>query len=207
MDASNAGNRGIAWIGATNMRTTRCLQTSLVIFLKHEGVVPLRVCPELGIIMERAQRERSATAPTAHHLGCQQFFFVRRVRIRLEKAAKVGNPLMKLTKNDVRAVVAEYFRRGLLHAADFVRVAEHEFTGFEWLFMWIRSRNAAAFDRGMTDSIAEAEGLFFVWQRMTVLAPDGFNSGHRLIGFAGPRDRRFEPFSIRGNGYDDHVDI
>src|SRR6185295_12296089 len=62
MDASDAGNRRIAWISTTNMRTTRCLQASLVIFLKHEGVVSLRVCAELWIIMERAQRERSAAA-------------------------------------------------------------------------------------------------------------------------------------------------
>src|ERR1041385_6858682 len=133
MDASHAGDRGVTWVGSANMRTTRCFQTSLVIFLKHEGVVSLRVCAELGIIMERTQRERRATAPTAHHLGGQQFFFVGRVRIRFEKAAEVGNPLMKLAKNDVCAVVAEYFRGGLLHAADFVPVADHELNG---VFMW-----------------------------------------------------------------------
>src|SRR6185436_21089848 len=103
---------------------------------------------------------------------------------------------MKLAKNNVSAVASEYFRRSVLHASDFIRRAEHEFTGFEWLFMGICSGNSAAFDRGMADSIAKAEGLFLVWQRMTVLAPDGFNPGHRLIGFARPRDRRFETFSI-----------
>src|SRR6185436_9218049 len=142
-------------------------------------------------------RERSTTAPPAHHLRCQQLFVVGRLRIRFEKATKVGHPLMKLAKNDVRAVVTEYFRRSLLHAAGFVSVTDHEFTGFEWLFMRICSRNATAFDRGMTDSIAKAEGLFVVWQCMTVLAPDGFNARHRLIGFARSRDRRFESFSIR----------
>src|SRR5688500_9773229 len=104
--------------------------------------------------MERTQRERSAAAPTAHHLGCQHFFFVRGFRIRLEKAAKVGNSLMKLAKNDVRAVASEDFRSSLLHAAHFIGIAEHEFTGFEWLLFGICSGNAAAFDRGMTDSIA-----------------------------------------------------
>src|SRR5687768_12122350 len=103
---------------------------------------------------------------------------------------------MKLAKNHVRAVTSEYFRRSLLHAADFIVIADHEFTGFEWLFVGIRSGNAAAFDRRMTDSVAEAEGLFFVWQRMTVLAPDRFNADHRAIGFACPCHRRFETFCI-----------
>src|SRR5262249_36215192 len=111
------------------MRTTRCFKSSFVVFLKHEGVVPVRVRPELRTIMEWAKRQRCATAPTTHHLGCQQFLFIGSARIRLEKAAEVSDSLIKLSKDDVRAIASEDLRCSLLHTTEFIAVAEHEFSG------------------------------------------------------------------------------
>src|SRR5687768_225047 len=114
---------------------------------------------------------------------------------------------MKLAKNDVRAVASEDFRSSLLHAAHFIGIAEHEFTCFEWLLFGLCSGNAAAFDRRMPDSIAVAERLFFVRQRVAVLPPHGFNSGHLPVSLPSSFKRRLEPLLVGRNRYEDYVNV
>src|SRR5215510_15193155 len=89
---------------------------------------------------------------------------------------------MQLAKDDVRPVSAQDFRHGLHGATHLVRVTENEITGLKRLLLRITSGDAASFYGRVTDAIPKSKRLCFGWQGMTVLSPDGFNSGHFAVG-------------------------
>ena len=158
-----AGDTRIACICTTNVTPTGRFHSRFIVFLKHKVVVAPRVRSEFGVIMERAQCQRRTAAPATHHLRRKQLLVVHFAGISLQKFTEVGHALMKLSEDNVGSVPAKDFRRCLLNSAKFICVTNHKLTGFKRHFAWIRSRNPAAFDRGMTDSIAITEWFFLVW--------------------------------------------
>src|SRR5437879_2244459 len=67
MDADYTGYIGVACVHPTDVRSTRGFVTDRVVILKDEGIVASRVCPKLGIIVQRAHGQGRATAPASHH--------------------------------------------------------------------------------------------------------------------------------------------
>src|SRR5436853_6972764 len=119
--------------------------------------------------MERAQRQRSTASPPPHHLGRDPFLLFGVCRIRLHIPPERRHPLVQLAKNDVTSIAPEHIRlRDGWALTHFIRVTQNEFSGFQRAFVGIRTRNAASFDRGMTDSIPEAERLFITGESAAI---------------------------------------
>src|ERR1700722_9547239 len=69
--------QSVARIHTSNVRTERAHQPLRVIRVT-ENVVAIGVCAQLGIVTFRGEHQRCTTAPSAHHLRCDQFLFFRR---------------------------------------------------------------------------------------------------------------------------------
>src|SRR5215471_13963819 len=104
---------------------------------------------------------------------------------------------MQLAKDDVGSIAAQDFGHSLLNAAQLVPVTEHEITGLDRLLFRITSGDAASFDGWVADSVLESKRLCLSRQGMTVLSPDGFDSGHLAVGFACAFEGGFKPRFVR----------
>ena len=91
---------------------------------------------------------------------------------------------MKFAKDYIGAISSQQLRFRALDSTELVWITQHKLAGFEWLFAWICSRNAAAFNGGMTNAILKPERFLFVRQGVTILSPDRLDADHRLIRLA-----------------------
>ena len=94
-----------------------------------EVVVPLRICPKLGIVLVGRQHERGAAAPAAHQLGCDQFLLVRGLAVLAKEVAKPPDMLREPAVGHVAAVEREIFGLRIIgYDTVFVWIAEDELT-------------------------------------------------------------------------------
>jgi hypothetical protein len=158
----DAGDRRVARVRASDVRTPRRFETRRVILFKEEIVVTPGIGAKFRIIVNRTERERRAASPASHHLCGKKFLAHFTRRIRFQVFAKVRDSLMELAKNNVRPVSTEQLRFGLLDASQLIRLAENELACLEGLFFGIASRNPTSFNCGMADAVPESEGLLLI---------------------------------------------
>src|SRR5829696_1512271 len=185
------------------MRATRCFEARRIICFKKEVVVASWIGAELGVIMKWTECQRCAAAPPAHHFCGQQFFVFDTRRIRFHILTKCGDALVQLAKGDVCSVPAENFRLSSLHPTQLISIAQHKLPRLKRLFSGIGSRNAAAFDRRVTDPVAKSEWFSFSCQCMTVLTPDCLDSRHVAVSLARATESCFQSLLI-GRDRDEH---
>src|SRR3954471_14842025 len=105
---------------------------------------------------------------------------------------------MKLPKSHVATIAAQDLRLGdSVRVTHFVRVAEHKFAGFQRLLMRVAARNAAAFDRGMTDAITETKRLSLPWPNVTILPPKCRDAAQLEVGLSRALHRMLELRGVR----------
>src|SRR5262249_480970 len=156
-----AGYGRVARVCSPDVRAAGGLESCRVIFLVKEIVVALRIGAQFRIVVERAERQGRAAAPPPHHLSCQQFLVLPPAGVRLQVLAERRYTLVQFAENNIGPVAAQALGLSYLDAADLVSIAQNEFACHKGLFPGIGSRNAAPFDRRMTDAVSESEGLRF----------------------------------------------
>src|SRR5215471_3293158 len=190
--------RRVARVGPPDVRAAGGLESRRVILFIEESVVTSRVCPQCGIVVDRAEGQGCAAAPAPHQLCRQEFLLLRAGRVRLEVAAERRHTLVQLPEDDIGAVAAQDLGLRPLDAAHLVGIAQHEFARLQGLFLGIGSRNAAPFDSRMADTVPESEGLLLSGQRVAVMAPDRRNPWRQLpVRLPSALEHRLEPRTIR----------
>ena len=70
---------------------------------------------------------------------------------------------MQFAEDDVSAVASEKLGLCLLNSSHLIGITNDELASPKRTLLWIRSRNTAAFDCRMADTVAESEWFFLRW--------------------------------------------
>src|SRR6185369_3886598 len=112
------------------MGTRGRLETHWIISFEEEVVVASRIRSDARIVVDGTEREWRATAPSAHHLCCQQLFFFGTFGVSPQILSKLRHALMKFAEHDVGSVSSQNFRNGLLGSAQLIGIPDYKLSGF-----------------------------------------------------------------------------
>src|SRR6476620_7423942 len=160
-----AGEFRVPRVHAPDMAAEGYLQPTAVVGV-IEIVVPLRIRTESGVVGVGRQRQRSAAAPTADQLCCQQFPFLIRASIRAKESIEGTDARLIFAEPDEGAIATENVR--LRHRewnAGFARIAENELARLDRPSPARWRLDAAALDRRLIDAVLVTERIEIVWLR------------------------------------------